>query len=85
VGLFFRDWVWPLSSSEILDNFMLPSLWEQFCSCSNMTAPVHKARTIQLWMSEFGLEELDWSAQSPNLKLIGHLWDELEWRQRMRF
>jgi len=50
-----------------------------------MTAPVHKARTIQLWMSEFGLEELDWSAQSPNLNLIGHLWDELEWRQRMRF
>ncbi|KAK3522388.1 hypothetical protein QTP86_008912 [Hemibagrus guttatus] len=51
-------------------------------SCSNMTA--HKARSIKTWMSEFGVEELDWPAQSPDLNPIEHLWDELEQRLRAR-
>ena len=47
----------PLNTSadqEILDSFMLPTLWEQH-DC----APVHKARSIKTWMSAFGVEELD--------------------------
>jgi hypothetical protein len=43
--------------------------------------PVHKARSIQKWFVEIGVEELDWSAQSPNLNPIEHLSDELEHRQ----
>lgn len=35
-------------------------------------------------MSKFGVEELDWPAQSPDLNLIEHIWDELEQRLQTR-
>ncbi|KAK3535289.1 hypothetical protein QTP70_007432 [Hemibagrus guttatus] len=73
---------------DILDNFMLPTLWEQFGDdpflFQHDCTPVTKARSIKTWMSEFGVEELDWPAQSPDLNPIEHLWDELEWRLRAR-
>ena len=33
---------------------------------------------------EFGVDELDWPAQSPDFNLIEHLWDELEQRPSAR-
>jgi hypothetical protein len=45
---------------------------------------VHKARFIQKWFVEIGVEELDWPAQSPDLNPIKHLWDELERRLQAR-
>jgi hypothetical protein len=68
--------------NDILDDSMLPTLGNALsCSCFSMTnAPVYKARCIQKWFVEIGVEELDWLAQSPDLDLnpIVQLWDELE-------
>ena len=45
---------------EMLDNSMLPTLWEQFGDgpflFQHDCAPVHKARSIKTWRREFGVE-----------------------------
>lgn len=52
-----------------------------FNSCVNRTTtPVHKVRFIKTRFSKFGVDELNWPAQSPPRPFspIQHFWDELE-------
>ena len=61
---------------------VLPTLWQQFGEgpflFQHDIDPVHKARLIQKWFVEIGVEELDLPAQSPDLNPIEHLLNELE-------
>ena len=74
--------------NDILDDSVLPNLWQQFGEgpflFQHDNARVHKARSIQKWFVENGVEELDWPAQSPDLSPIENLLDELECRLRAR-
>ena len=45
---------------------------------------MHKARSTKTWFDEFGVEELQRSAQCPDLNLTEHVWDELERQFRDR-
>jgi hypothetical protein len=66
----------PLGSNEgkyivIIDDSVLPTLCQQFVDClflfQHDNVPVHKARSIEKWFLEIGVEELNWPAQSPDL------------------
>ena len=52
---------------------MLSTLW-QFGEgpflIQHDNAAMHKVRSIHKWLVEIGVEELDWPAQSPDLKPI---------------
>ena len=60
--------------NDILGKSMLPTLWQQFGEghfpFQHDNDAMNKARSIQKWFVEIGVEELDWPAQSPDLKPI---------------
>ena len=74
--------------NDILYDSVLPTLWQQFGEgpflFQHDNAPLHKARSIQKWFVEISMEEFDWPAQSSDLNLIEHLWNELERLLRAR-
>ena len=70
--------------NDIPDGYVLSTLGQQFEEgpflFQHDNVPVHKARVIQKWCVEIGVEELGWTALSPDLNPIEHLWDVLECR-----
>ena len=76
----------PAAYIDILDNSALSTLWQHFGEgpflFQHDSDPVHKARSIQKGFLEIGVDALEWPAQSPDLKPIEHLSDELEPRLR---
>ena len=60
--------------NDILDDSVLPTLWQKFGEGPFLfqldNAPVYKARAIQKWFVEIGVEELDLPAQNPDLNSI---------------
>ena len=54
--------------NDILDDAVLPTVWQQFGEGPVLVehdhASVHKARSIQKWFVEIGVEELDWPANT---------------------
>jgi hypothetical protein len=65
--------------NDILDNFVLPTVCPQFGEVPFLfqhdNVLMHKARSIQKWFVEIGVEELDCHAQSLDLNSIKYLWD----------
>jgi uncharacterized membrane protein len=63
--------------NDIQHDCVLPTLWQQFGEgpflFQHDNAPVHKGSTIQKWYVKIGVEEIDWTAQSPDLNPIEHL------------
>ena len=46
--------------------------------------PKHTSRLAKTWVAKSGLHTLPWPAQSPDMSIIEHLWDELDRRVRAR-
>lgn len=42
-----------------------------------MRMTMHKARSIDKWFAQFGVEQLDWSAQNHDLNIIQHITNAL--------
>ncbi|GFT35159.1 transposable element Tc3 transposase [Trichonephila clavipes] len=70
-GLRYRD--------EILDPYVRPyaaAIGNDFILMDDNARP-HRARIVEEYLEDHGLERMEWTARSPDLHPIEHLWDYL--------
>ena len=64
---------------EILRSVVVPFLgrMSQEAILQDDNARPQRGRVVDEFIRQFNIQRLDWSANSPDLNLIEHIWDEL--------
>lgn len=74
---------------EILANFTLPFAFHTYTAAENFilqedNASVHRAKTVEAYLNEYGVNRMVWPPQSPDLNPIENVWGLMKQKLRRR-